>query len=167
MHKKLISLLVLFILLFVVGSIAAQEPTEPAPEATEAPVIEVLPTDGGTVVNVNPPVEPEPEKGISLPVVVALVLSAISIFKIVFDAFLNPTQRAQILGVGDTARDIAWSVGMTIEQGIVMLGGHPEVEISQDPKAIARALRDKDRHVFIHSSVDVDAVIKAYQEESL
>lgn len=179
MHKKLIGLIALFILLFAIGTIAAQEPTsEPASdtsiltlddcEASPDCTVVVAPASGSDIiVTTSPEAPPEAEVKLTLPLMLGLILLLIPAVKVIFEMFLNSTQRAQIVGFGDTIRDAGWATMMTLEQGIVMLGANPEVEISQDPKVLAKALRDKDRHVFIHSSVDVDAVIKAYQEESL
>lgn len=170
MHKKLIGLIALFILLFAIGTIAAQEPTEPAPEATEAPVIEVLPTDGGTVVNVNPPVEaapaPEPAKENTLQDYLNTIL-AVAAFVASAMVFLTTRQRDTIISGAETVEHYAWLGVATFSEIVQLIGGRADTEASKDPHVLARALRNKEMNVIIAKTVDIDAVIKAYQEESL
>lgn len=164
MHKKLISLILLFILLFAVGSIAAQEPTtEPDIIESGGDTVVVAPEEGGSVTVVQ---SPETTKENTLQDYLNTIL-AVAAFVASAMVFLTTRQRDTIISGAETAESYAWLGVVTFSKIVQLIGGRADTEASKDPHVLARALHNKEMNVIIAKTVDVDAVIKAYQEESL
>lgn len=162
-------LLAILLLIMVVGITAfpalAQEPTEPAPDPSDDNVTVIqAPEDGGVVVVQSPPAATVEAEENTTQDYITTILAAAG-FAAAAMAYLNSRDRNRILQVGERAEGIGWTAMTTFSEALSVLGGQPDVSTSSDPAVIARALRDKNMHVFIRKEVDVKAVFQAYQNQ--
>lgn len=163
MKRKTIMLIIGLVLMLVslnIGIITAQSPTEEpdtvvvAPEGSEVS----QPETGVTVVQV--PVEDGNFTDIAG--ILAIILSSAVALAALLGQYLNTAQRQKLLSYAEVGEDQAWKIAATTSQIISALGGKKDVLVSSDPAEIAKALHDKDTHVFISRDVDFDLVLREY-----